>query len=176
MQPADHEFVETLYLQELANYAERLRSNSYKWRADYVPFVVQAMRARERLLAGLSDDPALLPWVVTYLDSADVQRRQGEKVLLCDPPGVNSTAWEKATVLLENARGEYQQASMFLDTLKRSRNTLDDALGLLPAYRMLLSEWPSAIRRPRRPGSSSSNTPASWPHPSPRAGAWAQPS
>ena len=142
LQPADHEFVETLYLQELANYAERLRSNSYKWRADYVPFVVQAMRARERLLAGLSDDPALLPWVVTYLDSADVQRRQGEKVLLCDPPGVNSTAWEKATVLLENARGEYQQASMFLDTLKRSRNTLDDALGLLPAYRMLLSEWP----------------------------------
>ena len=131
-------FVEAIYLQRLADYADRLKVSGYLWRPGAVQHLFKTMRAREAVLAALGQDPSLLPWVRPQFEKADEERRSAEKKLLWGLP----SSWRDANTLFVDAEDKYDQANRLLANLGSYRHTWDEATLSLPSLVPLLTDWP----------------------------------
>jgi hypothetical protein len=134
-------YAEVVHVGRLTDFADKLQTkdaDSWPWPAEKVQGLLQALRAREAVIAALDREPGLLPWIAADFEAADVLRRSGEKKLLAEKP----SSWPEAYQALQSARDKYQQALATLGTLRGCRWDLDRSFAELPAYMNLICAWP----------------------------------
>ena len=131
-------FVEGLYVDRLADFAEREFPETFQTaRAE---LIWQTMRAREEALAALEREPEFLPWVASALVNADRKRRGAEGRLFWERP----PAWPEALKDLKASQATYLEVKNALDGMRIGRAALDRAFAELPAHLRVLGDGPDA--------------------------------
>ncbi len=136
LQP-DENYVETIFLANLADLANTLKTSNQPWPAQIVREAITVVRDGERAAAfdpsgevGGGAEPRILPWLRADLDSARQSRHVGEVLLFSPGYAAPATAQEyfKKAFALDR---EIQNSEA---TLRRAYRLHDEAYALLPGF------------------------------------------
>jgi hypothetical protein len=131
-------FVETMYLDRLAAFAEREYPETFQMARP--ESIWRTMRAREEAVGALEREPEFLPWVAATMVAADRKRRGAEGKLLWERP----PAWPEALQELKSSQATYGEVKKTLEAMQIGRTALDRALAELPAHLRILGDGPDA--------------------------------
>lgn len=123
-------YVETLYVQRVADLADMVEKQALRWPAGAVHEMLQT--AREAAKATTAD-ARTLPWIEPLLQKATTTRRQGEALLLTDQ--------DNALGQLRIAGTQFKDINAHVEELEKAHRCLDEAMAVLPAT------WPYLMKR-----------------------------
>ncbi len=125
--PSPPRFVETIFLQRLAEMADAAEMNNRKWPTAAVQQGLRTVQEAERTTIF---DPRGLPWIEPLHQTATNKRREGEALLFAG----RLASWEQSIKPLSVAEQDFQTINSYLQAFQQAYMSLDEAMTVLPGY------------------------------------------